>query len=480
MGNMNIAFLLSDGFAARMMLRTGIAIRLRREGARVTVVSGNADEVYFQEECKQDGILLRQTGLSAHRIAGWFRSRRAYFLDDVRNNAAFRVVHRGLFKDRWAYGFTMQLINRTLARSYLFREAFKAFERCVNRSAGVQKLLEELAPDLLVLPNPFGAEETVYLLHARKLGIPVVCPILSWDNVTSKGTPLLMPDYFISWGPIMTDEVATVYQFPRERIYECGVPHFDVYRQKSRFTTRRKLLERLNLPPELPYIFYGMVAAIHCPNEIEILAWLAEQINNNAFAEPCSLVIRPHPQTISGVYASSSDDLQKLKALSGPRVALDPPSIRSERLAWDLPKQDMYHLAGLLAECAMCLNASSTLCLDACMLDRPVIDIAFDGWEELPYDQSARKSLDYIHMTKLLAFGGVRVARSFGALKENIDLYLSEPSLDRARRRLSVEQECGPKDGRAAERVASVLLNLAKRQPVSLPESVPSTAWVCR
>lgn len=270
-----------------------------------------------------------------------------------------------------------------------------------------------------------------------------------------------MPDYFISWGPIMTDELVEFYRFPKDEIYECGVPHFDIYHQRDQFTPRNLLLQALNLPVEQPYIFYGMVAQLFCPNELEILTWLANQVNNNAFAGPCSLVIRPHPQTISGFYASSASDLEKLKMLTGPRVALDIPPVLSEQLAWDLPKSDMYHLASLLAECAMCLNANSTLCLDTCMLDRPVIDIAFDGWQDLPYEKSARSGLDDIHMAKLLALGGIRIARSFEELKGHINTYLGDPSLDESRRILSALKECGPLDGQAAERVAETLLTLA-------------------
>ena len=75
------------------------------------------------------------------------------------------------------------------------------------------------------------------------------------------------------------------------------------------------------------------------------------------------------------------------------------------------------------------MSAGSTLSLEACILDRPVINIGFDGREELPYERSARRGLDYIHITKLLALGGVRVARSFDHLAAHINAYLKNPAL---------------------------------------------------
>ena len=459
----HIVFLLTHGFSARLVVKSGVAKRLVAQGARVTVISANADESYFQEECRAEGVTLQQEPKGTGRIALWFRSYRPYLLDDVMNNPALRPLHARRLRHRPLLGFVLEMINRKAAPRPLFRTLSRVFERRVNRSVKIKTLLKKLQPDLLVLPNPFGVEETVYLLHAKELQIPVVCQMLSWDNITTKGTPLLMPDDFISWGPVMTEEMMSLYHFPRNKIYECGVPHFDVYSQKEQLTPRNVLLRELHLPTEHPYLFYGMVAEMYCPNELEILTWLADRINKGAFVQPCSLVIRPHPLTISGIYASSAENVQRLWALVGPRVALDMPSVLSEKLAWDLPKSDMYRLASLLAGSAMCINASSTLCLDACMLDCPVVNIGFDGYADLPYEQSARQSLDFIHMTKLLALGGIRIARSFDDLEQHINAYLRDPRLDHAGRMHTVAQECGPRDGGAGERAANALFRLASR-----------------
>jgi CDP-glycerol glycerophosphotransferase (TagB/SpsB family) len=456
----HIAFLLTDGFAARMMVRSGIASRLVDHQTRVTVISPNADEAYFRRECEKDGIEVKQEPKSTGRIAHWFRIYRSYLLDNVMVNPTLRSWHIQR-KEKWpVYSFVMELVNRSLARAAWFRNLSRAVERRLNRSRRIRQFLTELNPDLLVLPNPFGVEETVYLLHARELGIPVVCQMLSWDNITSKGTPLLMPDYFVSWGSVMTEEMVQIYGFPRKKIYECGVPHFDTYYQKTWTVQRNALLRELNLPPDQPYIFYGMVAEIYCPNELEILEWLADKVDKGSFVEACSLIIRPHPLTLSGEYASNSKNLSRLKSLTGARVVIDIPPVQSEKLAWDLPKSDMRRLATLLAGSAICINASSTLCLDACMLDRPVINIGFDGREERPYERSARQSLDFTHMHKVLSFGGIRIARSFGELQEHINSYLSNPDLDREARVHTALRECGFRDGKAAERVAHALLQL--------------------
>jgi hypothetical protein len=460
----HIAFVLTYGFMARMVLRSGVARRLVEQGFRVTMISPNADEVYFQKECEQEHVALCQAPQSTGRIADWFRTYRPYLLDDVMGNVALQTKHAQRFARHPLLRVVMEYVNTHLTPHAWCRACFRQFERCVNRSKPIAMLLRALRPDSLVLPNPFGTHEVIYMLHARELGLPVICQMLSWDNITTKGTPLMMPDSFISWGPIMTEELITLYHFPPERIYECGVPHFDVYAQPEHFIPRETMLQRLGLPANQPYLLYGMVAPYSAPRELDILAWLVEKVRAQGFATPCSLVIRPHPQTIRGVYARDREELARLQALAGPQVALDLPPVLSEQLAWDLPKSDMYTLASLMAGSAMCISVGSTLCLEACVMDRPVITVGFDGLEELPYDLSARRGLDFTHIKKMLVLGGVRVARSFVDLEAHINDYLCEPHLERDERIYTAVQECGPQDGCAAERVAVTIASLCQQK----------------
>ena len=74
----HIVFLITQGFAARMMLRAGVPGKLIAEGARITVISPNADEDYFKNECQVENFSLSQTPLIRNRVAGHFRAYRPY------------------------------------------------------------------------------------------------------------------------------------------------------------------------------------------------------------------------------------------------------------------------------------------------------------------------------------------------------------------------------------------------------------------
>src|SRR5918996_1202282 len=89
----HVVFLLSNGFAARMMLRSGIAGQLTTHDVQVTIISPNADEVYFQQECQQEGVGLHKDPGVTGRAAEMFRLLRPYLLDDVINNPALKTKH---------------------------------------------------------------------------------------------------------------------------------------------------------------------------------------------------------------------------------------------------------------------------------------------------------------------------------------------------------------------------------------------------
>jgi hypothetical protein len=85
----------------------------------------------------------------------------------------------------------------------------------------------------------------------------------------------------------------------------------------------------------------------------------------------------------------------------------------------------------------------------------------FDGDAELPWWDSVRRVVEFPHLAKLLTYGGAAVVRSYGELEAALRAYLAEPRRDAEGRRRAREEECGPADGRASERIAAALARLA-------------------
>ena len=60
------------------------------------------------------------------------------------------------------------------------------------------------------------------------------------------------------------------------------------------------------------------------------------------------------------------------------------------------------------------------------------MNIAFDGYDEKPFLDSARRFYQYTHYKPLVDIGAVRVAPSPSALVDEVTAYLAVPARDRA------------------------------------------------
>lgn len=459
----DVCYVLSHGFAARMVLHSTIVPELRQRGVGVTIVAPNAGEAYFQQFCARRQVALEQApevqglGLKAYGPA------RRYLFDDYEHNAALRAKHlhelhseavRPILKLRPLVG---QAVNRLALRWPLLPRLAARGEQRLLRSPAVRAILDRLRPRLLVSTYPVNWLEALFVLEAQRLGIPTVGQLLSWDNISCKGRFAALPERFIAWGPVMSDELRSYYQVAPEQISECGVAHFDAHFDPTRRAHAREVLAALGLCPDDPYLFFGMSARFFCPQELEVVEWLAGRVRAGAFGGRTQLVVRPHPQNIRGGMADG-ETVQRLHALAGGRVALDLPRVVSDALPWDLEEQDLRKLAALIGGCAVSLNSGSTLSIDSVVQDRPVVLPIFDIGPALPWWRSGRRVLEFPHLHKMLSFGGVAVARSFGELEEQLRRYLADPTLDAEGRQRLRAAECGPCDGQAAARVAEVLL----------------------
>ena len=137
----HIVFHFAHGFSARMVLRAGVARRLTDRGIRVTAISPNANEHYFQQECLGEGVNLKQEPSSTGRVAHWFRMYRPYFLDDVMNNNALRAMHHRRLERHPVAKAAWELVNRRLAKKVITRKIFKGVELWINRSREIESLL---------------------------------------------------------------------------------------------------------------------------------------------------------------------------------------------------------------------------------------------------------------------------------------------------------------------------------------------------
>jgi hypothetical protein len=134
--------------------------------------------------------------------------------------------------------------------------------------------------------------------------------------------------------------------------------------------------------------------------------------------------------------------------------------------AWLTPNlEDSYLLTNMLRHASVGVNVASTISLELCMFDKPVINVGFNphGIDTELVDYARYYEFD--HYRPVVASGAVKVVSSKEELSAMLKQALANPSTGRAERLNLVRSMFGDTlDGCSSERVAQTLISLAKRR----------------
>lgn len=462
----SVVYLISHGLTARGLFQTDLLGRLRVAGIPVAVITKSMDENIL-EYCSKYGISVYQYNYPNYWWTYDYQAARKYFLEDIKGNPVLWEKHLRWIRDnksrsiwRKVSPYLYYWINRACLKfPYLIR-LFKNNEARLLRDDEASKLLEKISPSMVVSTRPVEFMEAAILQAAKDSKVPVVQSILSWDNITSKGVFPVTGNYYLTWGSIMTEEVIQYYQAPREIIFECGVPHFDVHYSTALSPKTAYFLEKAGLNGNKPYLFFAMSSPHFAPAEIEIVEWLANRLNNNHYGEDMQLVVRPHIQNVMG-YMADLTWLPRLKSLANDRIAIDIPDLEESEMMWNMKRDDMEKLSNWLVGCKICLNTASTVSIEGLLTGKPVIMALFDAnRKNVPYYKSAKRLGNYIHMRKFLDLGGASIAEDFDSLDKLVIGFLNNPESNKELRNFAVTKEIVACDGKSTERILKALANL--------------------
>ena len=227
-----------------------------------------------------------------------------------------QVVNRGIYMhpghpspDRVVGGIEKSLplkakkfVESKLGQAVLRRpaslRAWRAYEQRGSASESVTALLREVNPDVvLVSPSiwPKNPVEADYIYAAKKLGIPTIGYLNSWDNLTSKGTVHVLPDVFIVWNEALAEEAESIHLIPRKVIRVTGAPHLDHFFDMEPTLSRADACRELGLPDDSPYVVYLCSSRTLIADETHIVAGIADALAAQLGEKAPKVLVRPHP-----------------------------------------------------------------------------------------------------------------------------------------------------------------------------------------
>ena len=442
---------LPDPFSSRLFFATGIVEELRsRLGDRLALVLDAGEQTSFWTEragatpiIPPEELVSSNARLSEkihRRVDRWLDARIGFYPLSLRQTLRFgfnrerlRPGHQNWFLDpslagplpRW-HG-----IDRAAMRWHYGRA------RYVPRPL-LQRMRTERPS--LALANTQMHSVVPFIVGARRLALPVVGHIASWDHTVGKGIVAPGLPRYIVQNEVMRDDLVRFHGIDPARIVVSGWPQTDVFHRKRPRGEFEDVMRSLGLDPARPVVLVMGNTPTNAPYEqrfVERLVRWWEQSAERRF----SLLFRPHPR--------DREWRERFAAgLFRDGIAVQEPSFT-----------DLEVLAVLLQHGDCVVSNAGTILLDALVNDRPAVCVLYD--EGAPPGESwAWKNVSGEHYKSLIESEAFYRAERFEDVAAGIERALARPdelALERAR---AAREVVGEVDGRAAERVAEAIVSV--------------------
>jgi hypothetical protein len=184
-----------------------------------------------------------------------------------------------------------------LMASPRIRRALQRIETVIPPDRSITHWLERNQPDV-VFASPFispVSRELEYVKAAQALGIPTVVGVLSWDNLTTKGTFHIMPDWILIWNEALAKEATELHDVSAQKIFVTGAPVFDFWYEMHPSKDHAAFCRQVGIPSDQPYILYLGSSPFIARDETPFVREFAQRLHESEKTKDISLVVRPHP-----------------------------------------------------------------------------------------------------------------------------------------------------------------------------------------
>jgi hypothetical protein len=345
------------------------------------------------------------------------------------------------FSNRNGLGFLSKM-ERKLSRILLNTESYL-------------ESFNKLKPSLVFNGSHVHSRNAIQAIQAAQwLKISTATFIFSWDNLTSQGRIIPPYDYYLVWNDALKDQLLNIYSSIKpEQVFVTGTPQFDFHFRTEFYWSKENFCNQVGADPNRPIVLYSTGMANHMPGEQDIVEEIADILKEMKELGSPQLLVRVYAKDLTGRF----DELKKRRPdILFPEVPWEP--------AWLTPKiEDTYLLTNTLRHVDIGINVASTISLELCMFDKPVINVGYNprGVSKTEVDYSRYYKFD--HYRPVVESKAVQVAYSQKEIKNLIRDAFSHPERYSSQRKEFIKHMFGYfLDGRSANRISKTLIELSK------------------
>jgi hypothetical protein len=443
---------LPDPFSSRLFFDTGIVADLReRLGERLELfLLDTSEHEDAWSERAGDARVTRASDLNARdasraekafrRVDQWLDRRVGFYPLSLRQS-----LREGFNQGRMQPGHTNWFLDPELAGPLPLKApldpALKRWHygRLRYVSPLLLRRLHNEQP-AVVLANIQMHAVVPFIVGARRMGLPLVGHIASWDHTVGKGIVSPHLRRYIVQNDVMREDLMRYHGIDSHRIVVTGWPQTDVFHRKRPRENYEQVVRALGLDPTRPVVLVMGNTPTNAPYEKRFVERLVAWWEESGAASRFSLLFRPHPRDREWRERFAG-------ALFRDGAAVQEPSFT-----------DLETLATLLQHGECVVTNAGTILLDALVNDRPTVCVLYD--EGAPAGESwAVKNVSGEHYRQLMASDAFYRAERFEDVVAGIERGLAQPNeleLERAR---AAREVVGDVDGCAAARVVEAVVS---------------------
>lgn len=439
-------------------IKERIAAKFARPGLTFEGLRLKQANAYFQKVDNRRQWLLAYL----RRVGGSWR---------INNEAQTSHIWEVWAENSWKFRLGMWLpaaLMTLLLRSS--RRARKALVEAQMRYSPdlYDDLFEKYKPDLVIASTPGWRVDRYLLREAAERGIESMTVIVGWDNPSSYAIPGAPVDWATCWSQEQKDELVLGSDWPAERVHIGGIPSYDGYFRKSWQLSREEYFRLHGLDPARKLISYACSFVHFAPNYPNIAA-LARLVASDNLAQPSQLLVRLHPshfQDRPRIFAQEREQLDALEK-EFPHVHIVRPVALGGSLGY-YGGEDMDEKASMMAHSDVFVTVYSTMVVETAIHDTPIVAAVLDtpgGWKTPgKFSLSLKEIGNWPTHKRFREAKAGRVATDENQLREALNAYLCDRSLDAAERKAFIEHEITHTDASAGKRTAEFILKVLNKQ----------------
>jgi hypothetical protein len=347
----------------------------------------------------------------------------------------------------WARKFLVWMQNRFTPKPGLYIDLFDKYH-----------------PDMVIASTPGWRMDRYLLRESARRGILNMTVIVGWDNSSSYNVSGADVKWATCWSQLQKDELVYGSDWDPEHVNIGGIPSYDGYFRKQWLMPRDEYFKLHGLDPKRKLISYASSFVHFAPNFPNIEA-LAKLVSSDTLAEPSQLLIRLHPSHFQDKPKIFAEERQHVFDLEKkyPHVHVVQPVALGGSLGY-YGGEDMDEKSSMMAYSDVVVTVYSTMLVETAVHDTPMIAATIDvpgGWNKKgKFSLSLKEIGDWPTHKRFRDAKAGRVATNESELRDALNMYLKDRTIESAERRKFVEDEITFTDASSGKRTAEYILSI--------------------